>query len=332
MPGSRGLRLLQIGKEVTPGTAVAATTIWRGEGVIKDNREVTFPKESVGILGGTTRSYIAKAWSELAFEEVEATFEQLPYLLEAGVAVETPTQDGTGSGYVYAYNAPVTAQNTHRTYTIEGGDDQQAEEFAYGFVNHLNLAGEGQGALMMSADWIGRQAANSTFTGALSIPAVKEIMVNSARLYIDEPGGTVGTTEVSDTLLKIDFDHVTGLKEYYAVDGSDDFSLTKFTSDEEIVMKLTYEHNASAVAEKAKYRAGTVRLFRLLFEGPALATPGSYTNKTLQIDCAGIYEDWAGLGDYEGNDVVEATVRVRYSPTDALKLEYTIVNELTALP
>ena len=150
MAGSRALRKLQLGRETTAGTAIPATTIWRGLGVIKDNRDVMFPEEDVGILGGTDRSYIAKYWSELAMPAVEATFEQIPYIFEAGIKlIQTGTVDTAGSGYIYTYPAPTTAQNTHGTYTIEGGDDQQAEEFDYVFVKHFNLSGDGQSALMM---------------------------------------------------------------------------------------------------------------------------------------------------------------------------------------
>jgi hypothetical protein len=291
-----------------------------------------WPTEEVGILGGTDRSYIARVWSELTMPAVEATYEQLPYILEAGLQTATPTQDGTGSDYIYAYAAPTTAQNTFSTYTIEGGDDQQAEEFDYAFVKHFNLAGDGQGALMVSADWTGRETTDSTFTGAISIPDVEEILVNSATLYIDDSGGTIGTTEVSDTLFSIDLDWTTGLSEYWAVDGSLDFSLVKFTEDD-IVLTMTYEHNADAVAEKAEYRAGNIRLIRLVFEGSAVQTPGTvYSNKTLQVDLAGKYEDWGALEDNNGNDVVSVTFRVRYSTADALKAELTVVNELTTLP
>jgi hypothetical protein len=310
---------------------VAATAIWRGTGVIKDNREVMFPEEDVGILGGTNRSYIARTWSELAMPSVESTFEQLPYIFEAGVkAVANGTVDTAGSGYVYTYTASTTAQNSTNTYTIEGGDDQQAEEFDYAFVKHLNLSGDGQGALMMSADWTGQATSNTTFTGAISIPTVEEIIVNNASLYIDDSGGTIGSTEVSNTLFGIDLDYTTGLQEFWAVDGSLDFSLIKFTADE-IVLSLVYEHNGSTVTEKAKYRAGSTRLVRLLFNGTALATAGTFTYKTLRLDMAGVYEDWSELQDQDGNDVVTATLRVRYSGTDSLKFEAVVVNELSAL-
>ena len=83
MAGSRALRKLQIGAETlaAPGSNVAASTIWRGMGVIKDERDIVFPEEDVGILGGTDRNYEAARWSELSMPAVEATFNQLPYIL-----------------------------------------------------------------------------------------------------------------------------------------------------------------------------------------------------------------------------------------------------------
>jgi hypothetical protein len=300
-------------------------------GAIKDQHEINFPEEDVGILGGTDRSYVARVWSDLAMPAVESTFEQLPYIFEAGIAAEVPTVDGTGSGYVYNYLAPTTSQNTTNTYTIEGGDDQQAEEFDYGFVKHFNLSGDGQGALFLSADWTGRETTNTSFTGALTLNTVEEILVNNAKLYIDDSGGTVGSTLVSNTLFGVDLDWTTGLNEYWAADGSNDFSIVKFVKDE-IILSLTYEHNTSAVSEKADYRSGATRLVRLLFEGSNLATAGSYSKKTLQIDLAGVYEDWSELQDQDGNDVVTATLRVRYSSADTLKADVTVVNELSALP
>ena len=49
------------------------------------------------------------------------------------------------------------------------------------------------------------------------------------------------------------------------------------------------------------------------------------------IDAAGVYEDWSELQDQDGNDVVTASLRVRYNSTAALKAEITVVNELSSL-
>jgi len=334
MAGSRALRKLQLGVETTgaSGTPVVATAIWRGVGTIKDNHEVIFPTEDVGYLGGTTRSYIARYWSELSMGEVEATFEQCGYIFQAGINTATASADGTGSGFIYEYAAPTTAQNTTSTYTIEGGDDQQAEEFDYAFVKSFTLAGEGMGAMMMSAEWTGREATNTTFTSTTGgLPVVEEILVNNATLYIDADSGTIGTTAVSNTLFGFSLDWTTGLQEYWAVDGSKDFSLTKFTEDE-IILSVTYEHNASAVAQKAIYRANTPQQYRLQFTGSALTDTGAYSTKLMNIDVAGVYEDWSALDERDGNDVVEATIRVRYDADAALKAEILVLNEAASLP
>jgi hypothetical protein len=331
MAGSRALRKIQLGLETTAGSIVNATTIWRGMGVIHDQREVVFPAEDVGILGGTDRSYVSRYWSELTLDSVEATFEQIGYQLEAGVkSVTTAGSDTGGDGYIYEYAAPVTSQNTTKTYTFEGGDDQQEEEAAYWFCKHFNLSGDGQGALFMTSDWFGRVTADGSYTTGQNIPDVEEILVNKGTLCIDNSGGTIGLTPVSDTLFGIDFDWTTGLQEYWALDGSLDFSLTKFTEDE-IILNLVYEHNSNAVTEKGKYRDNSTRLIRLKFEGSQFTTSGDYTYKTLIIDVAGVYEDWSVLQDQDGNDVVTATLRVRYSGTDTLKAEVVVVNALSTM-
>jgi hypothetical protein len=125
-------------------------------------------------------------------------------------------------------------------------------------------------------------------------------LVNDATLYIDDSGGTIGATTVGSTLFGVDLSWNTGLSEYWAVDGSKEFSLIKFTTDE-IVLNMTYEHNASAVTEKAKYRDQSTRLVRLKFEGSDWTTAGTtYSKKTMIIDLAGVYEDWSVLQDQDG--------------------------------
>jgi hypothetical protein len=116
MPGIKALRKILIGREAStdPGTEVDATTYLRLNGTIADMREREFPEEDIGLLSGTDRSYVAKLSGELDIEGA-ATFEQLPYILEMGVETATPTQDGAGSGYVYAYALPIDAVNTPAT-------------------------------------------------------------------------------------------------------------------------------------------------------------------------------------------------------------------------
>src|SRR5512139_862141 len=158
MAGIKALRKIQLGREATAGTSVAATAIWRGMGTIEDTREVVFVEEDVGIIPGTDRSYTPKLGAQLEMEAVPLTFEQVIHILEAGVkTIGTGVADGAGSGKIYDYAFPETTLNTIKTYTIEGGDNQEEEEMEYGFVSEFELAGRAGEAWTMAATWQGRQ-------------------------------------------------------------------------------------------------------------------------------------------------------------------------------
>ena len=333
MPGVKALRKLQIGAETTQGTAVAATTIWRGFGTIEDDREVVLVDEDVGILAPTDRAYVPRVHALLDMDEIEATFEQLPYIFEAGVKLVSPSADGSGSGYTYAYELSTSAQNTLRAYTIEGGDDQQAEEMEYSLVQKFVLSGTVGEALKMSAQWMGRQVANTTYTASLSLPTVEEILFGKTSLYIDASGGTIGTTQISSTLLDMNLAVDTGVIPVFAADGNLYYSTHKISGDDmQVILSMTYEHNSDAVGQKTIWRGPTERLVRLEATGSDLSTSGTHSTKKLRIDLAGFYTDFSKLGENNGNDVYEVEFTGRYVDADSLFCEFLVVNELSALP
>jgi hypothetical protein len=321
-----------MGRETTAGTAVAASSLWRGIGAIKDNREVTYVEEDVGVISGLDRNYIAKIDGQLSFEETPATFEQILHVFEAGIkTVGTGVVDTGGSGKVYAYPFATTATPTIKTYTIEGGDNQQAEEMEYAFVEEFTLSGEGGGPLNLSAEWRGRQVQNATFTGSIAIPTVEDILFTKGKLYIDAVGGTIGSTLKSNLLIAANVNVKTGIIPKFFADGNLYFSIHQFTMPE-ITVEVTYEHDANAVAQKAIYRAGTPQLYRLEWTGAALTTAGTFNFKTLRFDFAGTYEDWSALDDRDGNSIVTASLRARYNATAARFAEFKVVNQLASVP
>lgn len=335
MAGGKWAQKIQLGRETVPGTAVAATTIWRGVGGnLKDDSEVTMVDEQIGIAIPTNRSYIAQVGGSLSMAATPATYEQLLHILEAGIkTVGTGAADGPGSGKVYAYTTPTTTVNTIKTYTIETGDNQQAEEMAYCFVTKFTLSGERGQAVMMSADWIGRGVSGTTFTGSLTVPVVKEILSALGSLYIDNT--TIGTTQVTETLLAWELSVETGWKAKWTIDGlATVFAFHYFDRDAfSAEFSATYEHNATAVAEKTKFRQNAVRLIRLQIAGDALTTPGTtYSYKTLRIDMAAKYTSFEALDADDGNSIIDCKAQVGYDPTAALGLSITVVNELASVP
>jgi hypothetical protein len=333
-PGLKTLRRIQLGQEVTAGTPVAATAIWRGMGTIEDTRETVFPEEDVGFASGVDRSYVPKVEGMLEMEPVEATFEQLPYILTAGVEdLTTGVADGAGSDFIYTYDFSEATQNAIQTFTLEGGDDQGAEEFNYCFVQNFTLSGASFESWMMSATWIGREVAPSTFTGAISLPAIEEILFAKTKLFIDAIGGTFGATQISNTLIGAELVVDTGYRPIPVGDGNLFYSGHAMKVRPDVVLNITFEHDASAIAEKVNWRAETPQLIQLLAEGSAFGTAGTtYSNHSMIVNLAGRWEDFEKIGAQDGNDIIRGVFRSKYNATAAEFGQIIVVNEVTALP
>lgn len=329
--GVKRLRRIQLGVETTPGTAVAATTKWRGEGTIQDTTEVVNVPEDIGYLAPVNRTHIPAVGGALTLDDTPATFEQLPYIGMAGIKAVTPTQDGVGSDYIYDFVFSTTAANSLKTYTLEGGDDAGAEEMAYGFVEKFTLTGKPREAIMVKSDWVARQVAPSTFTGALAVPTVEDMLFQKSKLYIDNSAGTIGSTQITNSFMGFEFSAKTGLISKFTGDGNKYFSFTAIT-EMELELKVTFEHDSNAVSEKAAWLAETLRLLRISVQGSALQTPGTtYSYKTMNLDFAGKWKSFEKIDEVDGNDIVTGTFMPLYSSTDTLFAKMTIVNELSAL-
>ncbi len=334
MTGIKPLRKLQLGRETTAGTASVATTIWRGSGVIEDQHELKFAEEDIGYLTGVDRTYVPKLLGALAMDSVPATFEQLPHVFEAGIAALGTGVSDTGAGAtgkIYTYTIPTTAVNTPKFYTIEGGDNQEAERIEYAFVEDFTLEGKGGEAVMMAANWKGRQVALNAFTTTATLPTVEEILFGKGKLFIDTAGGTAGTTQISSTLLAMSLKWKTGFVPVFTADGALYYTFVKQIAPE-ITLDLTLEHNTSAAAVKVDWRAQTPKLLQLKWEGTALGTAGTYTYKTAIITLAGRWEKISALSDQDGNDIVTGTFRARYNATAARVGQAIVVNEVASMP
>lgn len=340
--GVTALSNTQIGLEASAGgTTDAPTTHWRGIGTLKDRQETVFPPERVGKFGGTTRSYIPRTGGEVMLDG-EALYEQLPYIFNAGIYLTTATTD-TGSGYIYQWNVqsastdPIATTDLG-TLVIEQGDNNDAEIARFGFVREFTLTGSQGEAMTVSATLQTRAPSTSTFTAVgtsdFDNPA-ETVLFSKVALYIDDSTGTIGSTQVTETILDFSLKHTTGWVELPARDGRTDFSNIKHI-DDEIMLDMTWEHNTNASTEKAKWRAQTERAIRIEWTGAALSSTGTYSTKLLRLDFVGKWSAFAaeGLEEQDGDNVVKGTFRAASTTAGSAynKATYTIVNELATLP
>lgn len=332
--GIRGLYKIQFGVETTMGTEVDETTYWRGQGTINDASEIVYPEEDVGIIGRVGRTYVPKSDGTVDLPEIEATFEQVSYLLNMGVEGTTGSQDGSGSGYVYTHDFPYDAVQSPYFYTFVLGDNQQAELMTACFAEQVVISGAMEEAWKMKATLRGWPGGPSSFKGSLSIPTVEEIIFGKTALYVDDVGDGYGTTPVTQSFLNFELTVDRLFKAVWTGDGTNkNFTLVKVNSGYEVTLKYTLEHDSVAVAERANRRAGTARAIRVIATGDTLTTAGSsYSVKTVIMDIPGTYSENEALDEDDGNMVIPFTLKNHYDATLTDRGQIVVVNELSALP
>jgi hypothetical protein len=339
MAGIRALQMIQFGIETTPGTALAATVLWRGVGTLNDEAKPVAIKEQAGYLFSLGRVAIPKVGAVLKLDATPATFEQLPYLLAAGVEnTTTGTADGAGSGKIYQYDAPTITANSIKSLTARVGDNQRVDVMAYTFTESFHLKGAKGGMVEVDAELRGRQAVDGDFTTGVTPAAAEPVLFQLGKLYLNADGGTIGTTQVTGSLLGFEFGGRTGWNALWTADGQVYFTQPVYvgnnadTGGQEVTGKLVLLHDANAETELAKARSGEIRLMRLLFQGSALTTAGTtYTHKTLQIDAAIQYTDIPDLGEQDNLGVMEFPFRVVLNAARNLSYQIIVVNEVATL-
>lgn len=339
--GNKALSKVQLGLEATQGTAVAADFIWRGPFAgLKDARTTNLVEENIGIALPSSMSYASGEMAEWSQPVTQFTPELAPHIFEAGIKqVGTGVADGDSSGYLYSYPFGTTSLNTVQTYTIETGDEDQAEEAEFCFVKSFTITGTPGEALSISSEWAGRRVADSTFTsiGGGGVIDVSYIHSTTGSLWIDNNSSSFGTTAVSaGNLMEMTLSVTTGQTALFTIDsGQLYFSGIYFNSDDfEATLELKFIHNSTTHAEKTAWRANTQRLVRLEFTGDAYGTPGTtgdFTTKALRIDFPGAWTDFTSIEHDEGKSIISGTLSGGYDTVSQDVLTLVVANELATL-
>ncbi len=331
--GITKLSKVQLGLESSKGVEIDATALWLGSADLKDERLAIIPSENVGYLSGVDRSYLPYAESSIAFKDVEANFEQIGYPFAAGVknTVSGSANGGTTNGYTYDYTLATTTAPIVKSYTIEGGDNSQEYQCLYGFCQEIKLSGNPKEAVKIASNWKAQNMAKGTFTGAIGVPTVEQILFQNGKIYLDAVGGTLGATQLTNTWLGFDLSIKTGLVPVYTGDGNIYFSFDKCVGPE-VDGSITFEHDATGVARYDDFVAGTTKKVRMTFLGSALTgSGGTFATKALRIDFSMKIMSIDPLGSINGNNVVKCNFKALYNPTASLFCVVTVCNTLAAL-
>lgn len=328
--GSSDLRVAQIGKQASFGTPVAATAKFMGVTNLSFKPEVTI-QQSTYLQGDLAPAHAARATDKRGGGKLEGdlTFEDVVILASASIkGGVTPT--GASADKTWDYAAPLSTTPNVDLRTIEYYDGGQEYELTDAFISNLVISGASGELVKFSSDWLGREIVKSTLTAALSNRATETLPMGMVQLYIDDLGGTIGTTIKAATL--IDFSFAYGPNTHLKKFGDGDLRPSAIGYRRPSAsLTVSAEFNASAVAELDKYLSGSSgRLVRLVGLGSVIGGG----NKKFQLDFAGdimsVGDVW---GDRDGNTTVQFTLAARYdSATFANYVKLQAINDVATMP
>ena len=321
--GIKALRKIQIGKETTKGTAVAASAALLGELTMKSSPTIYRPVEERGTLAEFSRSVKVANLAELVYTG-SATFEQVLYILHMGI-LGNVTPVGAGTAKFWTFTPSIAAAGVFDSFTIEYGDDIEQWESEFCMASELELSGAMNEPMKMRGNIFGRKMTVCNFTPDISPPAVEDILTQKARLYIDTETGKIGATEKASTLIAFTYTIKTGLTPKRFANGSIDFSTYNETF-KGIELKMTFAFNAGAEAERLEFDGETLRLIRIEAIG---SEAQAKEDSTQVIPAGGITADATSFDVADGTKIT--VDRVYLVGTERMLVTAIATNTLTVV-
>lgn len=334
MPQAYGqwpLNLCQYGPEVTAGTPVNSSGIWRGPfGGFEDDNKFEEFEEDVGTFAKTKEQF--KTWSgvNVPFPATIMSINQMPIILQASMGKVA----ATGSGpYVRPFVA-VTGDTDPalQSYTLRVGNKRASadvQRMAFALVQEWELSGKQGEMWKVSGTWTAPRRESYTFSNNVPLPALDPAIFAKTRLFIDNGGVAFGTTQVTGVLLAASLKWKTNV-EWIPVGDGNLYPIAYKLGRPEVTFSYTLEleqngANSVVATERAKLDANAFRLIRLEINSNA--------GNMMKVDLAGKY-DKIGAYSKEGdtNTAVPFDGRGLYSPTDAALLTIEHTSGLATIP
>lgn len=326
--GLNTLQKAQAGLESTRGTGIAATRIayfdrgaWFEELVGRD-----FPDEDRNSFIQNYRNVTTSRMARFS-GAANATFDDAPWFLQSFAKGSVTGVNSATTVYTYTFTPTATSDDL-KTVTWEIGNDTQAYQLPYSLGEKLEFSWTGGQPVKMNVDYLASRAVPQAFTGALSDRiGIEDIVGTTAKVYIDNAGGTIGTTQALNVLsgkvtLQNRWQQITHLVgNLYPDDAQRDSRWITFELD--IHFNNTTEY--------AQLLAGGERIVRVAFTGNVIAGSVGNVVKEMDIDLYGFYTS-APFSVSNAIRVVKVIGSTQYDTSATKDWQIAIKNQLVTLP
>lgn len=321
---------VQIGRESTPGTAVACPTTLRSMSLdikIAGDNDVFRPD---GHKFNAINSP-GMEWSTFSVSG-KPTFTEICYPLEAMLGAATLTTPGTLSK-LRVYDFADTAIAAPKTLTIMKGSSVRAEKLTYGLFTDLGLVFSRKNGLSLTGQGFGQLLQDGiTLTSSPSDVPLIPIIGKQLDVYIDPTSGALGTTK----LLRA-FSIEPAITGAYGPVWPINSANSSFGGVVDLApgtaMKMTLEADAAGLAYLAQYRSGDLIFMRVHALGPLIETVSAvdYHYEFTADIAIGVSKAPAVDGDLDGVSIVEYDCEMVKDVTWGKAVEISVQNAIAAL-
>jgi hypothetical protein len=331
------LQKIQAGLESTRGTNVAATRVVYAQGAASYERSLQTFVDTTGTYEARRRTTYGRQSVGMTFTDL-ATFEDLPWWFQLAIKGGVAGVGDGGSPIAYAYTfVPSLATDDLKSATVEFNHTGNVYESGQVMVNTWTLRGDSDSddepGWMFEAECMARDWATSTFTGALTDRTTEVIKARGTKLYIDDAGGTIGTTQVTGRLIS------------WSITGNNNVQMKAWAEDETSMAankvsrgertldaQITLEFDSDAEFDDYRTAGAPVqKLVRLESEGSEIHAGGTPQDKRLRFDILG-YWSAAAFGERTGSRIITLSLAAYYDATAAKSFSAEVYNALITLP
>lgn len=312
---------IQIAKETTPGTFVAANKRLQSISIEPSIKIETNDFKPIGTKM-TTIVQTGKEWSEAGISGM-LDFNEIAYLASSVLTTATPT--GT-TERTWVFSPSATSADAPVTFTVEQGDAVRAHRIAHGLVTELGFDFS-RDEITIDGAMMGQRLTDGITMTASPTSAVQAI-ASPAKLdfYLDTTSAGLGTTKLTRAM-SMSWKLSDRFGPGWFVNSANTSFATFVETEPKLEVSLMVEADAAGMAFLTDLRANTTKFVRVEVTGDVITTnPYRFT-----LDTAVKWTDISDFSDEDGIYAVEFTGTAVFDATWNKFMNLTLINTLASL-
>lgn len=345
----RTLTAVQVGKESSPGTAVAATRRLALRSATYRRIVEEDPLEDL-ISGGLSRTAAAPVRTrnhtelEIAFP---LDFDQILLPLLSGVkGGVTPSGPETESedDRTWTFTPAFTGDPACDPYTLQFAERSPADTAGmaapYGLTQSFRITGGDTGTPTVSCSMFARRTTDTAPTNSLAVPLLDRPANGRWNVYFDTEWDNLGNTHILGQVYGFQYEFRDNIRPGFYLDSRSDLDFSQPEVGQrvaEVTFDVVHDPATSKLVQTqmARKEAGQLVWVRCAINGPVIPDTTGDLTKFVRLD--GAYYHAADSmtergSDRDGNLITRVHLLSALDPTEAKDIEISVRNTLTAFP